>query len=235
MSFIEFLDMKPPARTAPDNAPWTTYTLEASPDGTAWTPFEGPTALAPAVTDPASPPAYSFTSVDAPVGAIYFRVKWTDGVGVDFFTDPLQRPRALPAWTPSLGEVASKILVRTKMANGKLAYTFTDKTPPVTAEAVSVIIAYSVDRVAPIFGGYEITDATKAASARTLTALWAAMQIELNFFAEQIESGQSPYTYLKEQWDDATGEDAAGVGDADDLTGHISPSWKFERRKHLRW
>lgn len=238
MSFIRFRDMMPPARSKPDDALWTQYTIQSSVDGTTWVTFEGPTALSPQYTDPRNPKNYDFSSVDAPVNALYFRLIWTDSNGVEQTTEPLTRPMQLPAWTPSIGDVAEHIPLRTKLGNGTIVGTFTDATKPATADAVTRLIIKAVKRVRPMFDD-PISDPKQAETARDLAALWAAMLVELGLFSDQIESEQSPYRQLKEMWDDLTGggNEGGGLGgDDDDVTGRsASATWNFERRPRLRW
>lgn len=235
MSFIHFRDMMPPARSKPDDSPWTTYRLESSVDGQTWSIFEGPTTLDPVTVDVKNPPSYEFTSTDAPADAIYFRAVWTDANSVALPSDTLTRPEPLPAWAPSLGDVAEHIPLRTKIGNGVIVGTFTDSTKPAKADYVSRMIVKGVKRVQPLFDD-PITLPADATKARDLAALWTAMLVELGLFSDQIESGQSPYTELKSMWDDETGGGEPGaMGDADDIIGRQSPSWRFEQRAPLRW
>jgi hypothetical protein len=235
VTFIRFLDMMPPARSTPDNQLWTQYKIQSSTDGSNWVTFEGPSLLDPAYTDPANPESYNFTSVDAPVDAVYFRVVWIDGLGVEQETEPLTRPRELPAWAPSLGDVAEHIPLRTKTSNGFVVGTFTAETKPATADLVSRLIVKGVKRVRPLFED-PITDPTRADEAKDLAALWTAMLVELGLFSDQVQNDQSPYPQLKELWDDATGGGEGGAGlDGDDLLGRVAPSWQFETRAPLRW
>src|SRR4051794_38312475 len=114
MAYIHFTDLVPPVREAPDDGLWSRYRLESSIDGTSWTSFEGPTNLSPSITDHKHPPTYDFVSVDAPDNAVYFRIVWIDTTNnIEQPTLPMLRPEPLPAWTPSLGEVAQHIPLRT--------------------------------------------------------------------------------------------------------------------------
>jgi hypothetical protein len=235
--YIKFDSVKPPVREIPDAAAWVQAELQSSIDGQAWETFEGPLTLSPAITNGKNPPPYSFTSVDAPDTAIYFRLLWIDANGFAQPTISQTRPTPLPAWAPGLSDVASHIPIRTKDTSGSVLGTFTDKTAPATAEAVSLLIAKGVRRVRPMFAS-PITDPEQAETARDLAALWTAMLVELGLFPEQVNTEQSPYDRLKDLWDDETGGDQSGGGsDSDDVIGdsHTAPAYLFPCEKPLRW
>jgi hypothetical protein len=168
--YIKFDSVKPPVREIPDAAAWVQAELQSSIDGQAWETFEGPLTLSPAITNGKNPPPYSFTSVDAPDTAIYFRLLWIDANGFAQPTISQTRPTPLPAWAPGLSDVASHIPIRTKDTSGSVLGTFTDKTAPATAEAVSLLIAKGVRRVRPMFAS-PITDPEQAETARDLAAI----------------------------------------------------------------
>lgn len=108
----------------------------------------------------------------------------------------------LPSWTPTVGDVALRLVSRTKMANGVLATdadgnpVFNDQTKP-TGTVVMGIIEQAVRLLRPRLG--EVPDRL-ADSAQALAALRAAMIVEQSWFTEQIDAGLSPYKDLQGEY-----------------------------------
>lgn len=98
-------------------------------------------------------------------------------------------------WTPSLAQVAEPILTRTRDRNGVEQGTFTIGTKPTAVQATAQI-ATAVEDVASV-QGTEI-DGRLWGQAKRVTALRAAMLIELTYYPEQVAAGRSPYPHLKE-------------------------------------
>lgn len=115
-------------------------------------------------------------------------------------------------YTPSIEDVGARLFSRTKTKGGQEAGTFNpstaeerDKTRP-TAEQVMALISENVDTIAGEFGA-DIPDAPGDDPARfrkgvkSLVTLAVAMDVELNFYAEQVATGRSPYRDMKTLFD----------------------------------
>lgn len=104
-----------------------------------------------------------------------------------------------PAWTPTVDQVATHLLARTRQPNGVIAGTFNSLTMP-TDVMVQAIIAQQVSLLAPRLG--DVPDSL-ADSAGALLALKAAIEVEQSYFSEQIDSGKSPHGRLCDDFDSA--------------------------------
>jgi hypothetical protein len=101
-------------------------------------------------------------------------------------------PLAIP-WRPTVDDVAALIRARTKDASGNELGTFTDKTRPTDAE-VEQLITNGCAKVASVVGWTLPADAEH--EAKHLAAIWAACEIELAYWPEQVRSERSPYAQL---------------------------------------
>lgn len=99
------------------------------------------------------------------------------------------------SWAPDLAEVGALLLSRTKsLTNTQELGTFTDDTRP-SAEHVQALINRSAREVA---GAVQADiPAEFDEDAANLAALRTALWIELSFFPEQIDNGNSPYAEYK--------------------------------------
>lgn len=109
-------------------------------------------------------------------------------------------------YTPTVESVAAFIRARTKTRRGAEAGTFNsstvdepDRTRP-TAEQVQETIDNVLGDMADTIG-VDIPDARKE-GARRVAALGAAMEIELTYWPEQVNTGRSTYPQLKALWDE---------------------------------
>lgn len=118
----------------------------------------------------------------------------------------------LPSWTPSVDDVALRLIARTRQrGNGVLAKTFNSMTEPTDTD-VTGMIAQAVRLLRPRLG--EVPDRL-ADTAQSLATLKAAMIVEQSYFLEQIDAGLSPYKDLQ-------GEYMAALCDWDKLaTGDV--------------
>jgi len=134
-----------------------------------------------------------------------------------------------PAWTPSVAQVALRIIARTRMTNGTLARTFDDTTQPLGTD-VAGIIALTTQLLAPRLG--PVPD-TLVDSATSLAALKAAITVEESYFMEQVSAGASPvrgmiaeYMDALKQWDMAAqGKEPNAVHIASLPVGTLYPSF----------
>ena len=141
----------------------------------------------------------SFTTNEATIPAGWYRVTFVDDLGNQLITDPVfNRAGARDQnYFPSVRNVASKIMSRTKDQFGNLIGTFNDETTP-TDEQVDQVSEGCITDVADVIGDRVpeafIDDAQNVAALRT------ALQVELDFFSDQVNTGRSIYPQLLEQY-----------------------------------
>jgi hypothetical protein len=111
-----------------------------------------------------------------------------------------------PPWAPTIAQVASRIMARTRTENGSPAGTFNNETFP-TAEQVTTVINQAVSLMRPRLG--PVAD-SMVDQAQALAALRSAYMIELAYFPEQTETAVSPFNALVKEfgmelanWDEA--------------------------------
>lgn len=108
-------------------------------------------------------------------------------------------------WKPNVQEVASLLRARTKDGLGNEVGTFTANTRP-NVDQVTMMIDLAANEVAVAVGA-EIPDALGEGTdvdnlretATYVTILLAAMNVELSYFPEQIQSDRSPYNAYERQ------------------------------------
>jgi hypothetical protein len=102
-----------------------------------------------------------------------------------------------PDWAPSPSDVGAVLRSRTKDTNGNELGTFTNDTRPTDSQVIE-LIETTVSDLSSDVGSVpdELQDA-----ARRLSAIGAAMLVELSYFSEQIVTDRSPYDRLKELYD----------------------------------
>lgn len=188
----------PPARSAPDNTLWEQARIEEKASGAAdstATVVEEAFTLDPAVTDPASPPTYTFSTENATIGVGgLYRVVWIDEAD---FEQPTPWVQYLP-YRPTLAEVAA--LERTRLkAHGQQLDTFTDATRP-TADQAAEAISIAVGHVHAHLG--DTLPEGLWPAARHLVALYAAMLIEASYFPEQSRDEDTIYARYREMFND---------------------------------
>lgn len=145
-------------------------------------------------------------------------------------TDPIAAAGA----RPSVADVAALLRARTKArgSGGREVGTFDDTTRP-TGDDVEGLILEAVDEV---FGKVQVPEPGTNYERRVRGAirLYAAMLIELSYFPEQIERGQSPYSAYEKLYESRlealivegeTGEVQGEGGDGEG--GAADASWWF--------
>jgi hypothetical protein len=111
-----------------------------------------------------------------------------------------------PTWTPSLADVGSIERTRTKNALGDELGTFTDETRPTDTEVTNLITKAVRDVTTRL--GTDLVNCTAddiadlRIRAGNLAAIRTALLIELSYFPEQVGTDVSPYSRLKELWDE---------------------------------
>lgn len=132
-------------------------------------------------------------------------------------------------YTPDVASVAGFIRARTKTAGGAEAGTFnpaamqgtSTETRP-TAEQVDIEIANALGKISGILG--PDIDANYFAAAKRVAALRAAMFTELNYWPEQVNTGRSTYTQLKDLWDEEWEDLLTALGISTDAGGGAVPA-----------
>ena len=107
-------------------------------------------------------------------------------------TDPLTIP-----WRPTVDDVAALLRARTKDASMHELGTFTDQTRPTDAE-VELLITNGCAKVASAVGWEIPADAW--AEGLHLAAIWAACEVELSYWPEQVRTERSAYAQLHEMY-----------------------------------
>lgn len=133
-------------------------------------------------------------------------------------------------YTPDVKAVAAFLRARTKTEGGAEAGTFTPAaswqdgsgrgTRP-TEEGALEEIANALGDVSGIIG-VDIADQFRE-PARRVSALRAALLIELSYFPEQVATGRSPYVQLKELYDEAWENLLTSMGISSDAGGGAVP------------
>jgi hypothetical protein len=194
MTVVTLRDFTPPARY--DTLPWTQARMQESANGsTGWTTIETFSFIE-IDPDPKDPATRSFTSENGTLATGWYRIQWVDGSGDTEDSDPVPNI-PLPPWAPSVRDIAAKLRARTKTPGGDEAGDFTSHTRP-TADQVEDLIRDAVNKVTMIVGD---TPSTRVASdARALASLYAAMNVEISYFPEQIERGASPFNAMERMY-----------------------------------
>lgn len=225
---ISFADARPIPRF--DNLPWTKCRIEESASGEIWVPIDLKN-LVPLDADPSNPRPRSFTTDEASdtIG-LFYRFVFLDEAGSHQAPTPPIRDTedAGPEFLATVQQVARKNMSRAKDTYGNIVGTYNDVTTP-TATQVAGIISDVATEVADTIGD-NIPDSL-INDAQNVVALRAAMQVELDYFAEQVNTGRSIYPQLERQYisalaalQKAVTEAAAGDGTVQDTAPSLSAS-----------
>jgi hypothetical protein len=195
---ISLADYVPPARY--DNHAWTAAQMqEASDPAGTWATIDT-FALIPVDTDPEHPQSRDFTSTNATLTSGWYRIVWEDAANHSFEGEAIARQQVRDQnYAPTTDEVARLIISRTRDKYGNLIGVFTDETLP-TAEQVDDIIGDVITDVADFIG--DTVPVALVDDAQHLVAVRAAMQVELSYYAEQVNTNRSPYNQLKQHFDE---------------------------------
>jgi len=193
---VSFTDYTPVPRF--DDVPWSTVMIEEGPTE------EGPWALidtqnlVPLDADPSDPMPRSFTTNQATIEHGWYRISFGDAYNNVMEMQPTFNGIPIE-WTPTLPDVAGVILVRSRDNNGVIQNTFTENTIP-TAEEARMLIDKAVNNVRPLIGTDIPEDLIQ--EAQDVTALRAAMYIELTFYGNEVAQNRSVYPHLKTLFDE---------------------------------
>lgn len=101
-------------------------------------------------------------------------------------------------YTPDVQQVANVIMSRTVDQYGNVTGTFSGTTKP-TDTQVTNITTQIAQRIADVIG--DDIPPQLFESGKGVVAERVAMQIELDFFSDQVNTGRSIYPQLKDQYD----------------------------------
>jgi ribosomal protein S16 len=184
MIVVSFEGFTPPARFDASAQPWTQVRIEESSSATGTFSVIDTLALSPADTAPSSPADRSFTTTHATQAAGWYRLTFLDAAGnTSSPTAPFENaadPTA--AIKPSLEQVATKALARTRVSGQRVLGTFSpaaadpaDRTA-VTAEQVQAFIDAGAARV---HAAVAALSTEQLVLAKDVVAEYAAMEIEV--------------------------------------------------------
>jgi hypothetical protein len=195
---VTFTDYTPAPRL--DDEPWTTVLIfESSAEDGPWTQIDTQD-LDPVDSDPSQPASRSFTTDNATLVGGWYQVVFQDADGHQMVFDPIHNveyPRN--QWLPSITDVARLVMSRTKDKYGNEVGTFNSNTRPTNVQ-VSELITEMADRVTDVIGD-EVPEQLWS-DAASVVAERTAMEIELSYFPEQVNTNRSAYKDLKEQYEE---------------------------------
>jgi hypothetical protein len=220
VSLVSFTDYVPAPRF--DDLPWTSIRIHESESKTGpWTLIDT-LPLIPVDADPEHPQARSFSTDNAALLDGWYRVSFVDAAANVLETDPVQNVPGLE-WKPTLSDLGHLMMVRTRDSNGNILGTFTADTTPTDTQA-EVIIQKACENLRLALG-MDIPD-DLIQEAQEVTALRAAMLVELTYFPNEVAQQRSPYRYYKELFDEkvtllsaAIIAEESGADPADALAG----------------
>jgi len=195
---VTFVDYTPPPRY--DGVKWTQFIIQESSDGlSGWATIE--TRNISDYPNPAAPPTLNFTTEVATLLSGWYQIIFLDASGDQSQpTVPVQNViDETSVYAPTVSQVAALLRARTKNAFSVELGNFTDETRP-TDEQVRDIIPQAMQDVATAVGSP--IPAVYRAEALALSALRAAMLIELGYFPEQIVTGRSPFEQMRLMYED---------------------------------
>lgn len=237
--------------TPPERAPathWTAARIEeaATPTDAAAVSIAGPITLSPAITDPMSPPTYSFETGNAALAEGWYRVVWIDAAAEEQPTQWVQL-RALSPYAPTVADVASILRARTVELGGARVDTFTDQTAP-TAQSVQQLIALHTPLVFARLGRLDNLLCTNAAdmlsAARSVAAQRVALEVEASYWPEEVADAAA--VEMRRALLDGDVEATATAlelcrtspgdgGDGGESTSRSDPAWIFGAYQPLRF
>jgi hypothetical protein len=226
---VSFVDFRPEPRF--DNVSWTQVQIQEA--ATELGPFTLIDTLAVGSDpDPAHPAPRSFTTNNATLQSGWYTIIFLDATGFDRSpVAPVHMDTTGSPYLPSIQQVARKILSRTRDQYGNVQGTFNGTTTP-TDQQTQDIINDVVSEVADVIGD-DIPPALYD-DAANVVAIRAAMQIELDFFPDQVNTGRSIYPQLLAQYNSAISvlqravtNAQNGDGTVTNAAGAMAPSYSF--------
>jgi hypothetical protein len=243
--FRRFEGYTPPERTVTH---WNRYRIEeaAAPSDAGAVVIDGPSTLSPAITDPMSPPTYSFETSNATLASAWYRVAWLDANG-DTQPTPWVPLRNLSPYAPSVGDVATVLRARAVENGGLHVDTFTDQTNPTAQQVQQTIIMFAPLVLARLgrldnLGCSNSEDLRAAATA--VTAQRVALEVEASYWPEEVAESAS-FEIRRTMLDADTlalveslavcrssGDEGGGEGES---VSRSDPAWAFPPHCPLRF
>lgn len=213
---VTFEDYTPLPRY--DGLPWTHVKIEEAPEsGGPWTLIDTINFADPDA-DPVHPKTRNFTTNEATLEDGWYRVTFLDqGNNAANPTPSVHRSQS-EDYAPTVAQVARHLLSRTRDRWGNEAGTFTASTRP-TDTQVLALIQDAITKVADEVGDeipVELFD-----DAADVVAERVAMQIELDYYSDQVNTNRSPYSQLKDLYREDLGRLQKSVTEALASEGHI--------------
>jgi len=195
---VSFYDVQPIPRY--DGIRWTNVTIgEAAGQDGPFTIIDNIT-LTPVDIDPAHPMVRQITTEHAVLDAGWYQLTFVDASGdIQQPVVPLwDSPDANQAWLCTVYDVALKDLSRTRDSFGNMVGTFNQLTFPTDDQVVAMI-----QRLGPAVAD-AIGDVIPTAfydDAQNVLATRVAMQIELDYYPDQVNTGRSIYPQLEKMYE----------------------------------
>jgi len=101
-------------------------------------------------------------------------------------------------YTPNVSEVAAILWARTRDAEGTLVGTFNSNTEPTDTQVVNMITE-AVNEISAS-AGTDLPGELIIKLAKRVVILLAAMNVELSYFPEQVQTANSPYEALERRF-----------------------------------
>lgn len=151
-------------------------------------------------SDPTAPKTRDFTTSNATLVNGWYRVTFSDpATGLGLPTQPVYNGPKLE-YLPAVDQVARKILSRTRDKFGNNVNTFNEETLPEGDQVQAIIDDISTETADVI--GDDIPNSL-IDDAQNVVALRAAMQVELDYYSDQVNTNRSVYPQLKDQYESA--------------------------------
>jgi hypothetical protein len=210
VTVVTFENYRPSARF--DGVKWTNAMIEEAPASAGpWTLIDTQP-LSPLDTDASDPQARNFTTDNATLAYGWYRITFTDSLGATGQPTVPQYNGTMLAYEPTVDQVARKILSRTRDKYGNVIGSFTPDTLPTDSQAQAItsdVITEVADVVGDVVPDFLINDASN------VVAIRAAMQIELDFFPDQVNTSRSIYDQLKAEYESALAALQSAVSSAE--------------------
>jgi hypothetical protein len=245
MTYLRRLEgYTPPERVS---VHWLSARIEeaADPLGTR-ADISGQITLSPAITDPMSPPTYSFETRTATLPEGWYRVVWRDTNGDETPTEWVQL-RALSPYAPTVADIAAILRARAVELGGFRVDTFTDRTVP-SAQQVQQLIGLYTPMVFATLGRLDDLRCANAgdlrSAARVLAGQRVALEVEASYWPDEIVDAAAVDVRRTLLADDlaalepaltacrASGDES---GDGGDSTSRSDPAWRFPPVRLLRY
>jgi hypothetical protein len=218
---VSFYDVQPIPRY--DGVVWTHVTIgEAAGEAGPFTIIDNIT-LTPVDTDPAHPMVRQLTTENAALDSGWYQLTFVDASGdVQQPVVPLwDSPEEGQAWLCTVYDVALKDLSRTRDSYGNLAGTFNQETAPTDDQVIAMI-----QRLGPAVADAIGDDIPVALydDAQNVLATRVAMQIELDYYPDQVNTGRSIYPQLEKMYETELARLQTAVQQAEAGGGTVDPT-----------